>query len=75
MPQSRVWVPSQCPLPLLTRQSPLSVNDKGDNNEMMPGTVDRSPGIYLKVKENETGRFAQNVRKSEGRKGWGRIIG
>ena len=29
----------------------LSVNDKGDN-EIIPGSVHRSPGIYLKAKDN-----------------------
>ena len=32
-------------LPLVLRQSRLSANDKGDN-EMIPGIVYRSPGIY-----------------------------
>ena len=31
---------------LVSRQSRLSGNDKGDNR-MILGTVDRSPGIYL----------------------------
>ena len=35
----------------VSRQSRLSVNDKG-GNEMIPGTVHRSPGICLRAEEN-----------------------
>ena len=36
---------------ILSRQSRQSTNDKGDN-EMIPGVVHISPGIYLIVEEN-----------------------
>ena len=39
------------PLSRVSRQSRLSVNDKG-NNEMIPKSVHRSPDIYLMVEEN-----------------------
>ena len=42
VPLATVWVPSQWPQP---------VNDKG-YTEVIPGTVHRSPGIYLKAEEN-----------------------
>ena len=35
----------------LSRVSRLSGNDEGDN-EMIPGAVHRSPGIYLTAKKN-----------------------
>ena len=35
----------------LPRVSLQSANDKGDD-EMIPGTVHRSPGIYLTAEEN-----------------------
>ena len=35
----------------MSRQSHLSDNDQGDN-EIIPGAVHRSPGIYLTVEEN-----------------------
>ena len=38
-------------LPRVSRQSPLSVNDK-DANEMRPGTVHRSHGIHLTAADN-----------------------
>ena len=48
VPPAPVGVPSQRPLaPSVTSVT----NDKGDN-EMMPGAVHRSPGIYLKAEEN-----------------------
>ena len=37
--------------PRVSRQSRLSVSDKGDN-DMISGAVNRSPGIYLKAEEN-----------------------
>ena len=42
-------------LPRVSRQSHLSVNDKGDN-EMIPKAVQRSPVIYLTAEEN-TGKY------------------
>ena len=42
-------------LPREPRQSFLSANVKGDN-EMIPGTVHRSPGIYLTAEKN-TGKY------------------
>jgi hypothetical protein len=38
-------------MPQMFQQSHLSANDKGDN-EMIPGAVNRSPGIYFTVEEN-----------------------
>ena len=38
-------------LPRVSRQILLSGNEKGDN-KMMPGAVQKSPGIYLKSEEN-----------------------
>jgi hypothetical protein len=38
-------------LPRISRQSRLSAHDKG-NNEMIPGTVHRSHGIYFTAEEN-----------------------
>ena len=38
-------------LPRVSLQSRLSANGSGDN-EMIPGAVDRSPGIYLTAEEN-----------------------
>ena len=49
VPPDPVRVPSQRPLaPSVT--SRLSANDKG-NNEIIPGTKHRSPGIYLTAEE------------------------
>ena len=47
MPPAPVRVPSQWPLPRVSR---LSANVKG--NEMIPGVVHRTPGIYLTTEEN-----------------------
>ena len=47
-PSASVRVLSQRPL---SRVSRLLANDKGDN-EMIPGAVHRSPGIYLTVEES-----------------------
>ena len=44
-----VRVPSQ--RPLMSCQSRLSINDKG-NNVMKPWAVHRPPGIYLTAEEN-----------------------
>ena len=38
-------------LPRMSRQSRLLANDK-DENEIIPGAVPRSPGIYLTADEN-----------------------
>ena len=38
-------------LPRVSCQSRLSANDKGDN-EMIPGDMHRSSGIYLTAKKN-----------------------
>ena len=38
-------------LPRVSRQSRPSANDKGDN-EMIPGALHRSPGIYFKAEKN-----------------------
>ena len=46
MPSATVRVPSQLP-----RVSQESTNDESDN-EMIPGAVYRSPGIYLTAEEN-----------------------
>ena len=43
-----VGIPSQRQLPRVSR---LAANDKGDN-EIIPGAVHRSPGIYLIAEEN-----------------------
>ena len=51
VPPTPVRVPSQRPLaPSVTFVTSVA-NDKGDN-EMMPGAVHRSPGIYLSAEEN-----------------------
>ena len=63
--------------PRVSRQSRLSANDRGD--DMIPGTVHRSPDIYLTaaishrlnwdpLPPNEVGRIAQCVRKGGGRR-------
>ena len=44
-------VPSQMPLVPVSSQLRLPANDKGDN-EMIPGAVHRSPGIYLTAEDN-----------------------
>ena len=49
MPPSPVPIPSQRPRE--SRQSSLSANDKGDN-EVIPGAVHRSHGIYLTDEKN-----------------------
>ena len=46
-----VRVSSQRPPPRVSLQSRLSGNDKGEN-EMIPGAVHRSPGIYFSSEEN-----------------------
>ena len=38
-------------LPRVSRQTHLSAKDKGDN-EMIPGSVQRSLGVYLTTREN-----------------------
>ena len=38
-------------LPRLPCQSRLSTNDKSDNEMMVTGAVQRSPGIYLRTEE------------------------
>jgi hypothetical protein len=51
VPPAPVRVPGQRSLaPNVTSDTSVA-NDKGDN-EMMPGAVHRSPGIYLTAKEN-----------------------
>ena len=45
-----VQVPSQMPLAPSVAQSRRSTINKGDN-EMIPGAVQRSPGIYLTAEE------------------------
>ena len=51
VPPAPVRVPGQRPLaPNVTSVASVA-NDKGDN-EIIPGAVHRSPGIYLTVKEN-----------------------
>jgi hypothetical protein len=50
MPPAPVRVPAQSPLaPSVTSVTSVA-NDKGDN-EMIPGAVHRSPGIYLTAEE------------------------
>ena len=44
-------VPANFDLSRVSRQSSLSANDKGDN-DMIPGAVHRSSGIYLTAEEN-----------------------
>ena len=51
VPPAPVRVPSQWLLSRVSRQSSLLPNDKGDN-EMIPGAVHRSPGIYHTAEEN-----------------------
>ena len=50
VPSIPVWVPSQWPLAQVSHQSHWSAKDNGDN-EMILGTVHRSPGIYLTAEE------------------------
>ena len=50
----------RCHLTRVSRQSRLSVNDEGPN-EMILGTVYRSPGIYLTAEEN-LGKHQQEDR-------------
>ena len=50
MPPAPVQVPSKYHLPRVLHQSRLSANNKGDN-EMLPETVHRSPGIYPATEE------------------------
>ena len=57
VPPAPVWVPSQKPL----APSVTSVADKGDN-EMIPGTVHRSPGIYLTAEKNPGNHSYETVR-------------
>ena len=52
VPTAPVQVPSQ--RPLTTRVAAVTSvisNDKGDN-DIIPGEVNRSPGVYLKAEEN-----------------------
>ena len=51
MPSAPVRVPSQRPLAPNVASVTSVANCKGDN-EMIPGTVHRSPGICLTVEEN-----------------------
>ena len=51
-------------LPRVSLQSRLSANDKGDN-EIIPRTVLRSPGIYLKAEENP-GKSQLGINFSQG---------
>ena len=51
VPPAPVRVPSQRPLAPGIRPLTSVANDKGDN-EMIPGTVHRSPGIYPIAEEN-----------------------
>ena len=51
VPPVPVRVPSQMPLAPSVASVTSVVNDKGDN-EMISGTVHRSPGIYLTADEN-----------------------
>ena len=51
MPLAPVRVLANDHLPQVSRYSRLSANDKGDN-EMTPGTMHRSPGVYLRAEEN-----------------------
>ena len=46
-----VLVPSQRPLAPSVASVTSVANEKGDN-EMIPGVVNRSPGIYLTTKKN-----------------------
>ena len=46
-----VWIPSQRPLPPSVTSVTRVANDNGDN-EMIPETVHRSPGISLTAEEN-----------------------
>ena len=75
MPPTPVPVPRQRPLAPSVASVMSVANDNGDN-EMIPGAVHRSPGIFLTAEgsnggpfsPNEVGRIEQNVRKGEGRK-------
>ena len=51
VPPAPIRVPTNVHFPRMLRQSRLSANDKGDN-KMIPGTVHRSPDIYLKAEVN-----------------------
>ena len=51
VPLAPVRVPSQRPLALRVT-SVMSVGNDKDDNEMIPGTVHRSPGICLTAEEN-----------------------
>ena len=51
LPPDPVWVQANSPLPWVSCQSHLLANDKGDN-EMIPGAVHRSPGVYLIAEAN-----------------------
>ena len=51
MPPARVRIRVKLNLHPASGQSRLSANDKG-NNEMIPGAVQRSPGIYLTAERN-----------------------
>jgi hypothetical protein len=51
VPPAPVRVPSQLPLGSSVTSVMSVANDRGDN-EMIPGAVHRSPGIYLTAEEN-----------------------
>jgi hypothetical protein len=51
VPPAQVRVPSQRPLAPRITPVTLAANDK-DDNEMIPGAVQRSPGICLTAEEN-----------------------
>ena len=51
VPPAPVWFPRQRPLVPSAMSVTSVANDKG-NNEMIPGAVHRSPGIFLKTAEN-----------------------
>ena len=49
----------------VSRQSPLSANDK-DNNETIPGTLNKSPGIYLTAEKNSgKPQLGDSIMKAE----------
>ena len=51
VPPATVLVLANGDFPQVSRQSRLAANNKGDN-EMKPGAMHRSPGIYLIAEEN-----------------------
>ena len=52
----------------MSRQSRLSANDKGDN-EVKPGAVHRSPGIYLTAEESHSTSRRDGEGWNEGKYG------